>query len=196
MAEPAPLPPHPLVALARSLEGCTRCPLHGSRSRIVFGAGDESARLLFVGEGPGAEEDAQGLPFVGPAGQLLTDMIGAMGLSREQVYICNVVKCRPPSNRNPAPEEVGACSPFLREQILAVRPEAIVALGRVAAQALLRTDAPLTRLRGSWHAYEGIPLLPTFHPAYLLRSPGEKRKAWEDLQEVMRRLDLPLPHRK
>lgn len=170
------------------LGDCTRCGLCQGRRQIVFGNGDEKAELLFVGEGPGEEEDRQGLPFVGAAGQLLDKMIEAMGYRRDQVYVCNVVKCRPPGNRNPLPDEVAACEPFLRAQIAAVRPKAIVALGKFAAQTLLRTDAPITRLRGAWSEYEGIPLMPTFHPAYLLRAPAEKRKAWEDLQQVMARL--------
>jgi uracil-DNA glycosylase len=154
----------------------------------VFGVGSPHARLMFVGEGPGADEDRQGEPFVGRAGQLLTKMIEAMGYRREDVYIANVVKCRPPGNRNPEPEEMDACEPFLRAQIAAVRPSVIVALGKIAAQTLLRDTTPITRLRGRWSTYEGVKLMPTFHPAYLLRSPDEKRKAWEDLQLVMNEL--------
>src|SRR5690606_19521788 len=154
------------------------------------------ARLVFVGEGPGAEEDARGLPFVGAAGELLTRMIEAMGLRREEVYVCNVVKCRPPGNRNPEPDEIAACSPFLVRQLEAIGPEVIVTLGKFAAQTLLQTAEPISRLRGRWHRYRGIDLLPTFHPAYLLRSPHEKRKAWEDLQMVMKRLGLETPVRK
>ena len=169
---------------------CTRCKLHKGRNQIVFGAGDPKARLIFVGEAPGEDEDLQGEPFVGKAGGLLTKMIDAMGLSREQVYICNTVKCRPPNNRNPEPDELAACEPFLKGQLAAVRPEAIVTLGKFAAQALLRDQTPISRLRGSWREYEGIPLMPTFHPAYLLRSPGEKGKVWGDLQEVMKKLGL------
>lgn len=180
-----------LEAIRRDIGDCTRCKLCRGRTNIVFGSGNPRARLVFVGEGPGVEEDAQGLPFVGAAGQLLTRMIQAMGLRREEVYICNVVKCRPPNNRNPEPDEVAACSPFLARQIRAIAPKAIVTLGKFAAQTLLETSEPVSRLRGRWHRYEGIDLLPTFHPAYLLRSPHEKRKAWEDLQQVMRRLGLP-----
>lgn len=179
-----------LEAVRHELGDCSRCKLSRGRRNLVFGAGNPRARLVFVGEGPGAQEDAQGIPFVGAAGQLLTKMIEAMGLSRDEVYICNVIKCRPPGNRNPEPDEVAACSPFLARQIQAIGPEAIVTLGKFAAQTLLETTEPISRLRGRWHRYQGIDLLPTFHPAYLLRSPHEKRKAWEDLQQVMRKLGL------
>lgn len=185
-----------LEALRREIGDCTRCKLCRSRRNLVFGSGNPRARLVFVGEGPGAEEDAQGLPFVGAAGELLTRMIEAMGLSRQEVYICNVIKCRPPGNRNPEPDEIEACSPFLSRQIRAIGPEVIVTLGKFAAQTLLRTAEPIGRLRGNWHRYEGIDLLPTFHPAYLLRSPHEKRKAWADLQQVMKRLGLEAPAEK
>jgi DNA polymerase len=143
---------------------------------------------MFVGEGPGADEDAQGEPFVGKAGQLLTRMIEAMGLRREEVYIANVVKCRPPGNRDPEPDEIAACEPFLEAQIAALAPKIIVALGRFAVQTLLRDTTPITRQRGRWREYAGVKLMPTFHPAYLLRNPGEKKKAWEDLQLVMKEL--------
>src|SRR5205814_1841818 len=146
-----------------------------------------------VGEAPGEDEDLQGFPFVGKAGQLLTKMIEAMGLRREDVYICNTVKCRPPNNRNPEPDELAACEPFLKGQLGAVKPEAIVTLGKFAAQSLLRDSTPITRLRGRWREYQGIPVMPTFHPAYLLRSPAEKGKVWEDLKQVMKKLQLPLP---
>ena len=169
---------------------CTRCKLHKGRHSIVFGVGHPNARLMFVGEGPGEDEDLKGEPFVGKAGQLLTKMIEAMGLRREDVYICNTVKCRPPNNRNPEPDELAACEPFLKGQLAAVKPEVIVTLGKFAAQALLRDQTPITRLRGQWREYEGIPVMPTFHPAYLLRSPQEKGKVWEDLQRVMARLNL------
>ena len=149
--------------------------------------GNPRARLVFVGEGPGAEEDNQGIPFVGAAGQLLTKMIAAMGYGRDEVYICNVVKCRPPGNRNPEPDEIQACQPFLEAQLNAIRPSVIIALGKFAAQTLARTDTPITRLRGQWREYVGIPLMPTFHPAYLLRNPAEKKAAWADLQAVMAR---------
>ena len=178
----------PLLAIRRELGDCTRCKLAGGRTRLVFGVGNPAAELVFVGEGPGADEDREGEPFVGRAGQLLTRMIEAMGFRREQVYIANVVKCRPPGNRNPEPDEIAACEPFLRAQLGAIRPRVIVALGKFAAQTLLRDTTPITRLRGRWAEYQGIRLMPTFHPAYLLRSPEEKKKAWEDLQLVMREL--------
>ena len=182
----------PLLALREELGECTRCKLAGGRTKLVFGVGNPEAELMFVGEGPGADEDRQGEPFVGRAGQLLTKMIEAMGYRREEVYIANVVKCRPPENRNPEPDEMDACEPFLRAQIAAVRPKVIVALGKIAAQALLRDTTPISRLRGRWFTYEGVKLMPTFHPAYLLRSPDEKKKAWEDLQLVMKELGKPV----
>jgi uracil-DNA glycosylase len=178
--------PPTLDQIRRELGDCRRCKLCSGRKNIVFGSGNPRAELVFVGEGPGADEDVQGVPFVGAAGQLLTKMIEAMGYNRDQVYICNVVKCRPPNNRNPEPDEVAACEPFLRAQLQAVRPKAIVALGKFAAQTLLRDSTPITRMRGQWREYEGIKLMPTFHPAYLLRQPAEKKKAWEDLQQVMK----------
>jgi DNA polymerase len=152
----------------------------------VFGVGDPAASLMFVGEGPGADEDLQGEPFVGRAGQLLTRMIEAMGFARSEVYIANVVKCRPPGNRDPEPDEIEACEPFLKAQIAAIRPRVIVALGRFAVQTLLRDTTPVSRQRGKWREYEGVKLMPTFHPAYLLRNPAEKKPAWDDLQLVMR----------
>lgn len=181
-----------LLAVRRELGECTRCKLAGGRTTLVFGVGDPQAELMFVGEGPGADEDRQGEPFVGRAGQLLTRMIEAMGYRRERVYIANVVKCRPPENRNPEPDEMDACEPFLRAQIAAVRPKVIVALGKTAVQALLRETSAISRLRGRWFSYEGVKLMPTFHPAYLLRSPEEKKKAWEDLQLVMKELGRPV----
>jgi uracil-DNA glycosylase len=182
-----------LEAVRTELGECTRCKLHKTRTNIVFGVGSPEARLMFVGEAPGEDEDLQGFPFVGKAGQLLTKMIEAMGLRREDVYICNTVKCRPPNNRNPEPDELLACEPFLKGQLGAVKPEAIVTLGKFAAQSLLRDSTPITRLRGQWREYEGIPVMPTFHPAYLLRSPAEKGKVWEDLKQVMKKLDLEVP---
>jgi DNA polymerase len=170
------------------LGDCQRCKLAPKRKNLVFGVGDPDARLVFVGEAPGADEDASGEPFVGQAGQLLTKMIGAMGYRREQVYICNILKCRPPGNRNPEPDEVAACEPFLVQQLGAIRPRMIVALGKFAAQCLLRSDAPISALRGRFQSYQGIPLMPTFHPAYLLRSPEKKREVWADLQQVMAEL--------
>jgi DNA polymerase len=185
----------PLLALRRELGECTRCKLSGGRTHLVFGVGSPTAELMFVGEGPGADEDQQGEPFVGKAGQLLTKMIEAMGFRREEVYIANVVKCRPPGNRNPEPDEIEPCEPFLRAQIAAIRPRVLVALGKFAAQTLLRDPTPITRLRGAWREYEGVRLMPTFHPAYLLRSPAEKGKAWEDLKLVVRELGRTLPTR-
>ncbi len=184
----------PGLAEVRAVLGdCTRCPLHRGRTNLVFGVGDPDARLMFIGEGPGRDEDLQGEPFVGRAGQLLTRMIAAMGLRRADVYIANIVKCRPPRNRDPEPPEVEACEPFLKAQIRAIQPDVIVTLGKYAAQTLLQVQTPITRMRGQWREYEGIALMPTFHPAYLLRNPAEKRPVWDDLQDVMRRLDLPLP---
>lgn len=190
VSTPALVPADParLAAVQAELGACTRCKLCRGRKNLVFGVGSPRAELVFVGEGPGADEDQQGIPFVGKAGQLLTKMIEAMGYTREQVYICNVVKCRPPGNRNPEPDEIAACEPFLRAQLEAIGPKAIVALGKFAAQTLLRDSTPITRLRGRWRAYAGVKLMPTFHPAYLLRSPEEKRKAWEDLKLVLAEL--------
>jgi uracil-DNA glycosylase len=166
------------------LGDCQRCKLAPSRNNLVFGVGNPDADLVFVGDAPGADEDAQGEPFVGKAGQLLTKMIEAMGYTRADVYICNVLKCRPPGNRNPEPDEVASCEPFLKRQLAAIRPRMIVALGKFAAQCLLRDDTPITRLRGGFRSYEGIPLMPTLHPAYLLRDPSKKKLAWEDLKAV------------
>jgi len=185
--------PPTLQEVRKELGDCQRCKLARGRTKIVFGVGNPKAELVFVGEGPGAEEDAQGLPFVGAAGQLLTKMIEAMGLRREQVYICNVVKCRPPGNRDPEPDEIEACEPFLKAQLAAIRPKAIVALGRFAVQTLLRDKTPITRQRGRWREFDGIQLMPTFHPAYLLRNPSEKRHAWADLQQVMKFLEKAAP---
>lgn len=183
----SPLQLSTLDEVRTHLGNCTRCKLCNGRKNIVFGVGNPRAELVFVGEGPGADEDTQGIPFVGAAGQLLTRMIEAMKFSRDEVYICNVVKCRPPGNRNPEPDEIEACEPFLKSQLAVIKPKVIVALGKFAAQTLLRETTPITRLRGQWREYEGIPLMPTFHPAYLLRSPDEKKKAWIDLQEVMKK---------
>ncbi|WP_246137578.1 uracil-DNA glycosylase [Myxococcus llanfairpwllgwyngyllgogerychwyrndrobwllllantysiliogogogochensis] len=175
-----------LDQVRRELGDCQRCKLCSGRKNIVFGTGNPRAELVFVGEGPGENEDLQGVPFVGAAGDLLTKMIEAMGFRRDDIYICNVVKCRPPGNRNPEPDEIAACEPFLRAQLAAIQPKVVVALGKFAAQTLLRDSTPITRMRGAWRVYEGIQLMPTFHPAYLLRNPAEKRKAWEDLQAVMK----------
>jgi len=178
-----------LSELAREVERCRRCPLYRTRGHAVISDGSPDARLMFVGEAPGREEDLQGVPFVGAAGQLLTKMIQAMGLRREEVYICNVLKDRPPGNRLPAPDEVEACLPFLREQIAIVRPSVICALGAVAAKALLGPRVAMTKVRGHVADYEGIPLVPTYHPAYLLRNPDAKRFAWSDLKLVKRLLE-------
>ena len=164
---------------------CRRCKLCEARNTIVFGTGSAAARLMFIGEGPGADEDRQGLPFVGRAGQLLNNIIKAMGFAREEVYIANVVKCRPPDNRTPQPDEVAACTPFLFKQIEIIRPRVIVALGSPAAQALLGTSAGITRIRGTFREFNGIRVMPTFHPAYLLRNPAAKREVWDDMQQVM-----------
>jgi uracil-DNA glycosylase family 4 len=182
-----------LELIREEIGDCTRCALHTGRHKIVFGDGDAAARLLFVGEGPGADEDAQGIPFVGKAGQLLNNMINAMGLKREQVYIANVVKCRPPANRTPEPAEGNTCSQFLFRQIDVVRPEVIVALGATAATYLLGVRQPLAGLRGRVHAFRGSKLIITYHPAYLLRDPRQKKEAWADLQIAMRELGLKPP---
>jgi uracil-DNA glycosylase len=180
--------PETLLAALKEEIGpqCKRCKLHTlGRKQVVFGVGNPQAELMFVGEGPGADEDQQGEPFVGKAGQLLTKIIEAIGLRREQVYIANVIKCRPPGNRNPEPDEVEECEPFLFRQIDAIKPKVIVALGKFAAQSLLRTTEPITRLRGRRYNYRGAVLIPTFHPAYLLRNPSSKREVWEDMKTVM-----------
>ena len=176
-----------LQELAREAALCTACELHRERTRSVFHRGDPHTRLVFVGEGPGYEEDQQGEPFVGQAGQLLDRMIAAMGFDRDRVYICNVVKCRPPGNRTPRPEEAQTCARFLREQLEIIRPAVIVALGRCAAQNL-GAAPPSGRWRGAWGRWQGIPVMPTYHPAYLLRTPSAKRPVWEDLQKVMKKL--------
>ena len=175
-----------LETVRADLGDCRRCPLGGLRRRLVFGEGNARADLVFVGEAPGADEDEQGRPFVGRAGQLLTKIIEAMGLKREEVYICNILKCRPPGNRNPLPDEIAACEPFLIRQLEAIRPRVICALGSFAAHALLKSEAPISVLRGRFHRYQGIPLMPTYHPAYLLRNPGAKKQVWEDVQSIMK----------
>ena len=180
-----------LLALRTEIGDCTRCPLaYAGRRTVVFGDGDPKARLMFVGEGPGADEDASGVPFVGKAGQLLNNMIGAMGLKREQVYIANIVKCRPPQNRVPEPVEANTCSQFLLRQIDIVQPQVMVALGSTAATYLLGVKQSLSSLRGSWHSVRGAKLVVTYHPAYLLRDPRQKGEAWADLQMAMRELGL------
>ena len=177
-----------LEEIRAELEDCRRCPLCQGRKAVVFGIGNPRARVVFVGEAPGREEDEKGEPFVGEAGRLLDRILLAMGLSRDEVYICNVIKCRPPGNRDPQPEEIAACEPYLKRQLAAIRPQLIVTLGKFAAQTLLRDTSPISRLRGHWREYEGIPLMPTFHPAYLLRTPTGKREVWEDMKQVMARL--------
>jgi uracil-DNA glycosylase family 4 len=190
-------PPAPVVQIARSAQemldairadigpDCSRCKLHTlGRRQIVFGVGNPDADLMFVGEAPGADEDIQGIPFVGRAGQLLTKMINAIQIERDDVYIANVIKCRPPQNRNPDPDEVETCEPFLFQQIDAIKPKVIVALGKFAAQTLLRTQDPISRLRGRVYTFRGAKLIPTFHPSFLLRSPNNKREAWEDLKKA------------
>jgi uracil-DNA glycosylase len=184
-----------LRMIREDIGDCTRCALHKGRNKLVFADGSPNARLMFVGEGPGADEDAQGLPFVGRAGQLLNNMITAMGLKREEVYIANVVKCRPPGNRTPEPEEANTCSPFLFRQIDVVRPEVIVALGATAATYLLGQRQPLAGLRGRVHSFRGTRLIVTYHPAFLLRDPRQKKEAWADLQIAMRELGLKAPGR-
>jgi DNA polymerase len=179
-----------LPIVRADLGECTRCKLHTMRHKIVFGDGSAAAKLVFVGEGPGADEDAQGLPFVGRAGKLLTQMIEAMGLKREQVYICNVVKCRPPGNRQPEKDEVDACSPFLFRQLDVIQPKVIVCLGATAFQTLLQTSRSISHYRGEWLDYRGYKMMATYHPAYLLRNPAAKSDVWKDLQKVMAELGL------
>jgi len=177
-----------LGAIRVEMGDCRLCSLAGKRKNLVFGEGNPQAKIVFVGEAPGADEDEQGLPFVGRAGQLLTKIIEAMGLSRKDVYICNILKCRPPQNRNPLPEEIAACEPFLKQQLRIISPQIICALGTFAAKTLLQTDAPISVLRGRFHYYEGIKLMPTYHPAYLLRNPAAKKTVWEDVQLIMKEL--------
>jgi DNA polymerase len=190
--------PARLAALAAEVAACTRCPLlASSRTQTVFGVGSPTARLMFIGEAPGADEDRTGVPFVGRAGMLLTDMIvKGMGLTREEVYIANILKSRPPGNRDPLPDEVANCRPFLERQIAIIRPEFLCLLGRVAASSLLDTALPLGKLRGRWHRYCGIPTLVTYHPAYLLRNPASKKEAWDDLQTLMKAMGINPPGRK
>jgi len=178
-----------LDQIRADLGECRRCKLCEKRNHIVFGVGNPDARLVLVGEAPGREEDRRGEPFVGEAGRLLDRILFAMGLQRSDVYICNVEKCRPPGNRDPEPDEIAACEPFLKRQLAAISPQVIISLGRVASQALLREQTAISRLRGQWREYQGIPLMPTFHPAYLLRNPTAKREVWEDVKQVMRRLE-------
>jgi DNA polymerase len=188
----APMSTESLGEVRADIGDCERCRLSRGRQSLVFGVGNPAARVVFVGEAPGQEEDRQGEPFVGKAGALLTDIIQkGMKLRREDVYICNVIKCRPPGNRNPEADEVESCAPFLARQVAAVQPEVIVALGKFAAHTLLATTTPITRLRGIWGEFEHVPVMPTFHPAHLLRNPALKREVWKDIQEVLKRLGLP-----
>jgi DNA polymerase len=180
-----------LAALRAYIGDCQRCKLAGGRTHLVFGVGNANAALMFVGEGPGHDEDVKGEPFVGRAGQLLTEIITkGMKLRREDVYIANVIKCRPPNNRNPEPDEIASCMPFLARQIELVKPRVIVALGTFAAQTLLGVKTPITRMRGNWHDYRGVKVMPTLHPAYLLRTPGDKKLVWEDIKQVMAELGM------
>lgn len=180
-----------LEDVKQELGDCQRCSLGRLRTNLVFGEGNPKSGLVFVGEAPGGDEDMQGRPFVGRAGQLLTRIIEAMGLKRKDVYICNILKCRPPGNRNPRPDEINACEPFLIKQLKVIKPRVICALGTFASHTLLKTDVPITVLRGKFHAYHGIQLMPTYHPAYLLRNPVAKKQVWEDVQKIMRVLS---PH--
>ncbi|MBX3198157.1 MAG: uracil-DNA glycosylase [Labilithrix sp.] len=194
-------PPRPLPVIAADVTSCTKCQLHETRTNTVFSRGNPEAKLCFIGEAPGADEDAQGIPFVGRAGQLLDKMIRAMGLDPEEdVYVCNIIKCRPPANRRPEPDEVATCIPYLHEQLAQIDPKVIVALGNTSVGTLLGTKLGITKVRGSWKLYRGkIPVMPTYHPSYLLRpSPQQaeaKRQAWEDLQAVMKELGLSRPAR-
>jgi uracil-DNA glycosylase len=202
ISAPAAVDPRPITTRAADKEtleqiqtdlgDCCRCGLAAGRTHIVFGEGSPSARLVFVGEGPGAEEDRSGRPFVGPAGQLLSRIIQAMKLSREQVYICNVIKCRPPGNRDPEPQEIASCRPFLLRQLTAIDPEVVCTLGSHATQTLLNRTEPVSRLRGRFHNLKDLTIMPTFHPAYLLRHPERKREVWEDMKKIMALLRIPL----
>lgn len=185
--------PENLEAILSDLSGCRACKLCSTRSHIVFGSGNPRARLVFVGEGPGYDEDMAGKPFVGKAGQLLTKIIEAIQMTRDEVYICNIVKCRPPENRNPAPDEIKACLPWLKRQIKAIEPEFICVLGTVAAQSLLETKTPISGLRGRFFDLEGIRVLPTYHPAFLLRNPDKKRDVWKDMQLLMKTMGIEHP---
>ncbi len=182
-----------LLKIREDIGDCTRCKLHKGRNKIVFGDGNPKAKLVFVGEAPGADEDKQGLPFVGRAGKLLTQMIEAMGLRRQDVYICNVVKCRPPDNRKPEDDEVSTCSPYLLRQLDTIQPKVLICLGAVAAQTLLETNRGISQFRGEWMDWRGHKLIATYHPAYLLRNPAAKADVWKDLQKVMAELGLQLP---
>lgn len=202
-APPLPEPAAPgdpavvgLGRIASVVARCAKCPLHKERMRTVPGQGNPHPEILFVGEGPGADEDRQGVPFVGEAGQLLTKMIEAMGLKRDDVFLANIVKCRPPANRTPAPDEIAACLPYLHEQIALLQPKVIVALGAVASQSLLGVDTRIGELRGQWRQFGAIDMMPTYHPAYLVRLPAAKHEAWADLQGVLKRLGRTAPPRR
>ena len=183
-SRPGPGPTVSLEAIHDTLKGCQRCKLHRSRTHIVFGSGNSRANLVMIGEGPGEQEDLHGLPFVGPAGELLTRILEAIDLGRDDVYITNIVKCRPPGNRDPEPDEVATCTPFLHQQLEVIQPKIICALGRCAAQTLLQTTTPISKLRGKFYDYRGMQLMPTYHPAYLLRNPRSKRDVWHDMQLI------------
>ena len=185
-----------LETLQKEVSSCGRCPLAETRTNVVFGEGHPRARLMFIGEAPGGDEDKQGRPFVGRAGQLLTKIIESIGLERKDVFIANILKCRPPNNRNPLPSEIAACSPYLIKQIELIRPEVICALGKFAAQTLLNSETPISRLRGTFYDFRGIKLMPTYHPAYLLRNPGGKKEVWEDMKKVAKELGLEIPKHK
>lgn len=182
-----------LLKIAAEIAGCRQCPLHATRIQTVPGQGNPRPELMFVGEAPGADEDEQGLAFVGKAGQLLTKMIEAMGFTRDEVFIANIAKCRPPGNRPPTPEEMATCVPFLKRQIAVIRPKVVVALGAVSVRGLLQNEEPISKLRGRWQEMEGIAVMPTFHPAYLLRNPPAKKEVWDDLQAVLKRLGRTPP---
>ncbi|MGB2601773.1 MAG: uracil-DNA glycosylase [Candidatus Omnitrophota bacterium] len=185
-----------LKTLEEEVSGCLRCELSGTRTNVVFGEGDSRADLMFIGEAPGGDEDKQGRPFVGRAGQLLTKIIESIGLKREEVFIGNILKCRPPGNRNPMPNEIAMCSPYLLKQIDAIEPKVICALGKFAAQTLLNTETPISKLRGKFYDYNGIKLMPTYHPAYLLRNSSGKKEVWQDMQAIAKELGLKIPRRR
>jgi len=194
--QPAPENEQQLAEIAEEIGVCTKCSLHETRTKTVPGQGSSNPEIMFIGEAPGYDEDRQGLAFVGRAGQLLTKMIEAMGCTRDEVFIGNILKCRPPENRTPMPDEMETCMPYLKEQIAVLEPKVIVALGSTAVKGLLDVRTGITKLRGNWMSFEGIDLMPTFHPAYLLRTASAKKDAWEDLKEVLRHLGRPIPKRR
>jgi len=196
-ASPAGSTTPELAAIAKAVSVCTQCPLHKTRTNTVPGQGNVTPEIMFIGEAPGEDEDRQGLAFVGRAGQLLTKMIQAMGFTREEVFIGNILKCRPPENRKPLPDEMETCLPYLKEQIALLKPKVIVTLGATALQGLLKIETGITKMRGKWLMYEGVDLMPTLHPAYLLRNPAAKKDVWEDLKQVLQRIGrTPPPVRK